>query len=366
MSETALQRYLRGGGTPDTLEAAIRIKAKRHGRYRNLVLFKYNQIDSPFAERIVQESRGIILDEAGDWRVVCRAFDKFFNVGEVHAATSNWATAEAQEKLDGSLCTLYWYDGDWHVATTGSPDAAGDVNGMSLTFAELFWRTWKDCGFALPYDNTRLCYAFELTSPYNRIVVKHAKPGLTLLGVRNRETGEELRPTEGFPYPVAPRYSLRSVDEALATFEHLEPLEHEGYVICDAAFNRVKVKHPGYVAIHHLKDGMCPRRILEIIRAGETTELLAHFPEWTAEFAEVETRYLRFVAEIEVDYESLKAIPVQKDFALKAVKTRCSAALFMLRAGKVTSVREHLAKVHIKHVMDFLGLRDDPPVAEAA
>ena len=32
-----------------------------------------------------------------------------------------------QEKLDGSLCVAYYYQGDWHVATTGTPDAGGPV-----------------------------------------------------------------------------------------------------------------------------------------------------------------------------------------------------------------------------------------------
>ena len=35
---------------------------------------------------IVQQARGIILDEAKDWKVVARPYDKFFNLGEGNAA----------------------------------------------------------------------------------------------------------------------------------------------------------------------------------------------------------------------------------------------------------------------------------------
>jgi hypothetical protein len=52
-------------------------------------------------EPIVRESRGVILDEADDWRVVARAFDKFFNYGESGADEIDWGTARVQEKVDG-------------------------------------------------------------------------------------------------------------------------------------------------------------------------------------------------------------------------------------------------------------------------
>lgn len=72
-------------------------------RNEGYILFKYNQIESDFRQKIVRESRGIILDEHNDYKVVCKAFDKFFNYGEELAAEINWDTAKIQEKLDGCL-----------------------------------------------------------------------------------------------------------------------------------------------------------------------------------------------------------------------------------------------------------------------
>lgn len=125
----AVQHHLRSGGTIDDLLREHGIKSRRHSKHENLVLLKYNQVESDFRKPIVRECRGLVLDEADDWRVVCRAFDKFFNYGEPGAAEIDWGTARVQEKLDGSLTTLYSYAGRWHVATSGSPDAAGDVHG---------------------------------------------------------------------------------------------------------------------------------------------------------------------------------------------------------------------------------------------
>lgn len=114
MPQLLLQQHLRAGNAPDSLDEKV-IKHRRHGKYSNLVLFKYG-IMANFSDPIVCECRGIVLDENDNWNVVSRAFDKFFNHGEGHAANIDWDTARVQEKLDGSLCVMYHYDGAWHVA----------------------------------------------------------------------------------------------------------------------------------------------------------------------------------------------------------------------------------------------------------
>lgn len=356
------QDFLRHRGTLADLEEIGAIKAKRHSEFPNLVQLKYNQIASPMGHALVRQCRGIILDEADDWRVVARPFDKFFNHGEPHAATIDWSTARVQEKVDGSLCILYWYRDAWRVATSGTPDASGDVNGQALRFRDLFWDTFRAAcdGYVRPWGLALgVTYLFELTSKHNRVVVKHDEPRLTLIGARDTETGEELDPNEaGLPIAPVRSFPLQSMADVEASFESMSPLEQEGYVIVDAAFNRIKVKHPGYVAIHHIKDGFGPRAILEAVRRGETPEILASFPEWQPEFEGIERAYSTLAAELDEDYARLASIETQKAFALEALKTRCSAALFQRRAGRIADVREHLATMPIKALMDTLGMRE--------
>lgn len=169
---SALRTYLRNGGTIENLLSQYAIKAVRHRTYQNLILFKYNQIESPFREPIVQSARGTILDELDNWRHVSRPFSKFFNYGEGLAATIDWSKARVLEKLDGSLVCLYFYAGKWHVQTSGTPDATGDVNGMGLTFADLFWQVFGELKLPLPSELPSLVpasdvtFLFELTTPY--------------------------------------------------------------------------------------------------------------------------------------------------------------------------------------------------------
>lgn len=353
------QDFLQAGGTIQELEKRYAIKAVRSTRHPSLILLKYNQLDSPMGEQIPQECRGLILDESKDWRVVSQSFRKFFNEGEGHAAEIDWATAKVQEKLDGSLCVIYHHMGAWHVQTSGHPDAAGKVGGEEFIFADLFWHTFHEHRWLLP-NNTDLCVSFELMTKWNRVVVVHEKPTLRMIGVRNRRTGKEL-PLDvlGHLYTPVREFPLQSLTDIRATFAHMEPLKQEGYVVVDGQFNRIKVKHPGYVAIHHLRDGCSRRRLVEIVQAGEVGEFLAYFPEWAQEFNAIQTGLTQLEAELVADYARIQpACPVQKDFAHYALKTRCSAALFLLRAGKIATIGEYLRRMPPDHLLQMLGLKD--------
>ncbi len=125
-------------------------------------------------------------------------------------------------------------------------------------------------------------------------------------------------------------------------------------MVVDADFRRIKVKHPGYVALHHLKDRASPKSFVEVIRRGEGPELLAAFPELMEQFSRLQDRYDALVAEVESDYQRLKDIETQKAFALEATRTRCPAALFMLRSRRASSAREYFASCHIDHLMRLL------------
>ena len=117
------------------------LKANRHERFSNLVLLKYNQVFSPMNEPIVQECRGLIVDEADNWRVISHPFDKFFNAGEPNAAAIDWTTARVLEKLDGSLMSLYFYDGAWQVASSGRPEAGGPLGSRGVTMVQAFGKS---------------------------------------------------------------------------------------------------------------------------------------------------------------------------------------------------------------------------------
>ena len=351
--------YLLNGGTLAGLQETYAIDVRRHGHYPNLVHLKYNQIESPMGEPLVQQCRGLILDQDEDWRIVAWPFNKFFNHGEPNAAKIDWITARVQEKLDGSLMVMYWYDEGWQVATSGMPDAAGTVHGTGMSFAQLFWETWYRQKLTEPASVHRsYTFMFELTSPYNRVVVQHLQSSLTLTGVRNIWSGSEM-PVE-FRQSLNPvkEFGLQSLGDIVGTFEGMDPLAQEGYVVVDINFNRVKVKHPGYVALHHLKSHFSVKRIVEVVRTGESEEVLVHFPEWKTPFEQVRAAFDGFVAQLEQDHAELESLKGnRKEFAMLAKQSIWPAAHFMMLDSHVRSVREALRNVHIEKMVDLLGVR---------
>ena len=107
-----------------------------------LVLFMYNQISSNFDIPLVQECRGIILEE-NSWVVKAMGFTKFWNIQEGRAAKIDWPTARILTKLDGSIQKLFYYKDEWRVSTMSMIDARectlmNDLNPKYQTFNDLF------------------------------------------------------------------------------------------------------------------------------------------------------------------------------------------------------------------------------------
>jgi RNA ligase len=354
-----LQTYLRTHGLEKLCET-FAIKASRHKELPNLVCFKYHQIDSPMSEAVVQQSRGLILNEADDWAVVSYSYNKFFNYGEGHAAAIDWSSAKVYDKLDGSLMVLYPYAGKWHVQSSGTADALGTINPHPVTFRELFWQTWQALAYVLP-PILPYSLSFELLTPLNRIVVPQSKARLILHGVRNLETLQEEDPAlwaDKYIWEAVRTYSFHSWEALLVASEALKPEVGEGYIVCDGNYGRVKVKSPQYVALHQLKDSLSPKRLLEVVLLNEGDEVLAYFPELTKPFEQIKARVDKLSASIEASYTQHKDAPDQKTFALAVKHLAYSAILFNLRDRRIQTAKEGLLQMHLGKVADMIELKD--------
>lgn len=338
--------------------------------YENKILLKYSQIDSPMGEIETQECRGLIL-ERDTWKVICLTFFKFFNAEEGHAAKIDWNTAHILQKVDGTLIQLYWdwHKNEWCAATSGMAEAEGEVNNkMGTTFAQLFWDTVeKVTGNAEQFKsvlNKDVCYAFELTTPYNIIVTPHTTSSITLLMIRNLDTFEELDYStvkgigEQYLYvPVVKRFNLNinNVDALKRTFEGM-PFSEEGYVVVDGNFNRIKVKNPAYVAVHHLKSKTSNYNIMNVIKSNEIEEFSVTFPEKKEEILRLYNNYNALVAKLEEIWEELKLrlpkniTPQENKKYAEAVFEICdkhglkqfSGLYFSLKDKKVESVKSFM------------------------
>lgn len=358
-----LQKYLREKGL-DNLKTEFNIKENRHQEFNNLVCLKYSQLESPLEKLIVQQCRGIILDEDNDWAVVSYPYDKFFNHGESSAAKINWQKSVVYEKLDGSLMTLFFYQGAWQVQSSGTADACGQVSPAKYSFKQLFWQVWQQLGYELPRE-AEYCFMFELMTPYNRIVVRQAASKLVLHGVRHIPTLQEANPLDWqhkYNWQIVQTHPFNDLATIINITEQLDPLEREGYIVCDHNFQRIKIKSAEYVRLSHVRTTITTRKILEVIITNEGSEFLAYFPEYLPLYRELKSRYDALINEIITTYQQYENLETQKEFALAIKHFSYSGTLFSLRAGKVSSPRESLRNTSIQKIETLLKIAELEPI----
>mgnify|MGYP000033813029 CR=1 FL=1 len=349
-----LQDYLRNGGSLTNLEEVLRVKHKRHGTYPNLLLFSYS-IGCSFEFPLQLESRGIILDEQDDWRVVSRSFDKFFNLGEGRATAIDWASIVVNEKQDGSLVSVYRHNGNLQFATTGTPDANCPIGDYQVTFAELFRQTLQELSLWPLPEMPGVTLLFELCTPLNRVVVNSLTNKVFFLGAREAETGCWLsNDLPEFSHLPKPRiFSFRTREEVLASLEHFSGLHQEGYVVTDANYNRVKIKHPEYVQLHHSVFGTTYSSIVELALKQESSEILAHFPDLTKLLKDTEQKIISLCVTVENTYAEIKDLTTRREFAQRAKFYKYSAVLFKMLDKKLCAL-EVLRLERIKTVIEYL------------
>lgn len=263
----------------------------------NYIMFKYSQLNSDFSNPIAQECRGIVLD-INTLDCVCHAFNKFGNYGESYCPELTWNNISVQEKIDGSLMKVWFHNGTWHLSTNGQIDAADSDSSCSAfpTFKALFLEALKKYGFTWEsFTNTldtNYTYMFELTSPYNRVVIEYFEFSLHFLGARNMITGKEttsITLPDVFISDMPKRYKLNSLNQIIAAAEALDWNE-EGYVVCDNNFNRVKIKSPKYVMAHYSRTNgnISRKRLVEIVQKGEIAEFLIYANDYANAITEIQ------------------------------------------------------------------------------
>jgi hypothetical protein len=356
-----IQNYLQSNSL-ESLKEKYFIDFKRHSKYPNLILFKYNQIESDFNEEIVRESRGIILDEKDNWNIVSISYFKFFNYGEQLAANIDWESSKCYEKLDGSLIVLYWYDNQWLIQSSGSPDASGNVDIYDFTFNELFWRVWKELEYRLPDESWKnYCFSFELCTPYNKIVVQHNKNRIVLHGTRNRIILKESNVDQytidesGWNWEIVKSYPLNTLESVIESAKQLNPINNEGFVIVDKDFNRIKMKSPQYVMLHHLKEGMSKDKLLTIIKTNEYEEFLVYFPEYKEIYNKLKEKYYILIDSLEKHWNLIKNIETRKNFAMEAKKCEFADCMFKLKDKKEESVKSWILNCRNEHLLQRIG-----------
>jgi len=329
----------------EKLEEYYGIKNTRHEDGR--VILNYSQIDSAKHKTapIVRECRGLVLDSNNDWALVARSFTRFFNLGETDDDKNfDWSDFCGFHKEDGSLITVYSWQGEMHLNTRNS-FGHGEVGSSGMTWRELFTLAcpnWREL-------DPSLTYCFELCSRYNKIVRDYEKPTAFLLSVfdahdelsRGQVLCEEL--VEGIEF--ASHEVFASEEEVLSAVKQMEADDptFEGYVLRDRNNLRIKCKSSSYLSLHRLSNNgniAHVKNILPLIMNGELDEVLTYFPEMKTRIDAVKTAVEQIKEEVNNYWFCFWDEKNQKKFALAVKDCKLSCYLFSARKNGTTPDEE--------------------------
>jgi RNA ligase len=219
--------------------------------------------------------RGLVTDNEGN--MVAVPFQKFFNIEEgKFTPTENF---EVYEKMDGSLGIVFWYQGQWVVATRGS-----FTSDQAIKATEILEKYNKDIMFR------HLTFCFEIIYPENRIVLDYGNDEkLVLLGTfdkNGKETDVEIWSQWGFD--VVKKY------DGIKDFKELKGMikdDQEGFVVKFTNGDRIKVKGVEYLRLHKIMTNMSTTAVWECLKNGDDIEtILKDVPD---EFYEKIKSYVR-------------------------------------------------------------------------
>jgi hypothetical protein len=360
----------------------------------------YDQIEAKEADPLAQECRGLILSlkdgrsifgvtgldgkldrshiEPGETQVLAYPMKRFFNHGQGSAANINWLDRYLYvlEKLDGTLCIVYWdpWKSEWCVATRSVSEADLLMDNGLFTFRSLFEKSAEDTT-ELTFNaltgllNKSYTYCFELTTPYNRIVVNYPNNGITLLAVRDLTTHKEVdfsHDVVQYLHGVVPfvqAYAPSSVEEIVNWVSSLNPMEHEGVVVRDSNFNRIKIKNAAYVAASKIRESLAtsPRNCLELILLGKDDDVASFLPEEIMKnLHKIKSQLQKVIAFHDETYQLVKiaadvaqlgdkktfALLVQRTMKLAQEKNKLlwQAPFFQMFDGKASSMNDFIQK----------------------
>lgn len=340
-----VQEYLRSGKTLADLEKELAITNRiTNGK----ISLSYDQCFSPMDNQIVQECRGLILEE-NTYNIIAFPFIKFFNYGEGFCPKINLEKSIIREKLDGSMLILYCYKEQWFFATRQMPEAQGQSQ-CNLTFSEIAFMTFKDMN--IDFDilkeklNKNYTYIFELTSPLTQVYIYYPNNKLTLLAVRDLQTLKELDPEPiakelGLECPI--KYSFNDFQSIVQTINSWKGTEQEGVVVCDSNFNRVKIKNLDYVHGQQLlhKMSASDRNVMVVVVNGNYDDLLSKAPSYVVDkINSFKDKLLKIKTICEYEYNKHKNIENMKEFALSVQNCFWAAYMFSMKRNKVKSFND--------------------------
>jgi len=307
-----------------------RVYSVEEGGY---ILLNYTQgaMFSGNMTEVEKACRGLVVREDG--KIMAIPMPKFFNLGEPQCPSLPDEPYDITEKIDGSL-GIFWHDGEkWRCNTRGS------FSGEIVEFAQRWWDENVDSSGLRPLWTIMVEICMD-DDPYPR-AVRHDE-GLYLIAVRNKHSGTDIPLADPGWYRIGLAHlsskgsmTMQNILDRKTDTEGLE-----GWVVRFQSGLRVKIKTPWYLRIFHAIQDLTPRRIRDLMVAGNQDWINA-FPDDLRPEAlqiqqEIEENLHSELLRIYKAYSDVAGIEKRKGYALEVLDKYPDIAgwLFRLRDNK--------------------------------
>jgi len=316
-----------------------------------LTIYNYSQTTQyeQHWDEVTLQCRGLVFDDEGNR--VSHPFRKFFNIEENrHEPTEDF---EIYEKVDGSLITVFNYNGEWVVSSRGSFTSEQAIAATEL-FNQLNYVSKIHSGI-----NPNMTYLFELIAPWNRIVCDYGeREELILLGARSENfeaSHDELSElAKMLGCNVTHKFNFEDYKE----IQKLNWENQEGFIVRFSNGDRCKIKFEDYVKLHRVITNCSSYDIWENLKTfGKLPEEFLQdvpdeFFDWVVKVQsdlwwKHEMTYVMYNSLLQDTLSKLGENPTQKEvaFAIQSIIDVDYGLLFALYNGKDDKVDEIIWKM---------------------
>lgn len=318
-----------------------RVKITSHADGRHILNYDEKILNTP-KNWITHFCRSLtIAGEPGQYYVVANAFPRFYNEPEdiEYLGTEDdidWTKPfDIHFKYDGSLILAYLYKGELCIATRGSFANSSPSPDTEKTWRELFLESNITGNLPKIEGHT---HVFELCTPYNQIVEFFPESFSVQLATFARDGSEIQGQFQGTTYKAS------SKEEVLELIKTLKPIQ-EGFVVAQwdwdrRQYKRKKFKTSTWAKLAHMKKGLSSDTLWDIVFNGEDSEIISLFPNLQEKLTEYRHLYEKTQREIEVEFNKVKDIEHQKDFAASVKGLPIAPVLFRSRQRGTVDLME--------------------------
>lgn len=298
----------------------IHLKVKQ---FNNFIIIRYGMDEMHESmwtdtESVFRECRSVVIDIFNE-QLVLVPFRKFFNLNEVEenkferieTEIKNAKSVEITDKLDGSMQSARYYNGD--IFLSGS--MALDRN-SSWRLNDGYNKLTQNHKTMIA-ENAEYTFIFEYISIKDAHVVAYSleQEGMYLIGMRNVYTGKQLSYKEVKDFAI--KYDVpmtkiedRSFDDIVYDSKRFKSTEKEGWVL-NIDGHMIKLKCDDYVQLHRVLNKFSSvNTVIKSIADGTYDDLLSKVPEnYTGRIRKIARLIYEYMKNINeaIDHYYLKA-----------------------------------------------------------